>query len=266
VSSHVQACQCFDTISRGRVAFGPPAGALPTGPRPPPASASLQPDTLERLAYVAPVLLFAMVAHEYAHGYAAFRQGDMTAYQLGRLTWNPAKHIDPFMTVILPLVTFLSSGIAFGGAKPVPVQPRNFRHYKRGDIIVSLAGVTTNLAIAVISTALIAIFGLLASAVPAVGAEIAILQRMLQYSVVINLVLTAFNLIPLPPLDGSHVFKYLLPPAWGLQYQRLGAYGLVLLFLLITVGRGLLAAWMTPASLAANALLRLVAPFMVAGG
>jgi Zn-dependent protease len=225
----------------------------------------LQPDTLERLAYIAPVLLFAMVAHEYAHGYAAMRQGDMTAYQLGRLTWNPVKHIDPMMTIVVPLITFLSSGVAFGGAKPVPVQPRNYRHYKRGDIIVSLAGVATNLVIAVLSAALIAVIGLFGAAVPVAVPTIAILQRMLEYSIVINLVLMAFNLIPLPPLDGSHVFKYLLPPAWALQYQRLGAYGFILLFMLITVGRGLLTTWMTPAFVAASTLRGLVAPFIVPG-
>ncbi len=85
---------------------------------------------------IAPVLLFSMVAHEYAHGYAALRNGDATAYQLGRLTWNPAKHIDPFMTIILPLLLFLANAPIFGGAKPVPVNPRNYRNYKKGDIIV----------------------------------------------------------------------------------------------------------------------------------
>jgi Zn-dependent protease len=225
----------------------------------------LSPDFLERLAYIAPVLLFAMVAHEYAHGYAAMKQGDMTAYQLGRLTWNPLKHIDPMMTVIVPLITILSSGVAFGGAKPVPVQPRNYRHYKRGDIIVSLAGVATNLLIAIASALLIALLGALGSAAPALAPTVAILQRMLDISIVINLVLVAFNLIPLPPLDGSHVFKYLLPPAWSLGYQRLGAYGFILLFLLITVGRPLLALWMGPAIRFAGVLRGIVAPFMVPG-
>jgi Zn-dependent protease len=254
---------CFDSIRvvrTFRASLGrPPASPTVSDPH------RLNPDTLERLAYIAPVLLFAMVAHEYAHGYAAMRQGDMTAYQLGRLTWNPAKHIDPFMTVILPLVTFLSSGIAFGGAKPVPVQPRNYRHYRRGDIIVSLAGVATNLVIALVSAVLIAVFGVLADVLPAAVPTIAILQRMLQYSVLINLVLMAFNLLPLPPLDGSHVFKYLLPPAWAIRYQRLGAYGLIILFLLISVGRGVLTAWMTPAFVLANVLRGLVAPFLVPG-
>ncbi|HYU51873.1 MAG TPA: site-2 protease family protein, partial [Gemmatimonadaceae bacterium] len=91
-------------------------------------------DTLDQFQYfilVAPVLLFSMVAHEYAHGYAALKQGDTTAYMLGRLTWNPLPHIDPFLTIIMPLLTFVGSHgtMAFGGAKPVPVVPRNYRNY-----------------------------------------------------------------------------------------------------------------------------------------
>src|SRR4026207_1073574 len=95
-------------------------------------------DTLQNILFVAPVLLFSVIAHEYAHGYAALKQGDTTAYALGRLTWNPIKHIDPFMTILLPLLTWRLTGLIFGGAKPVPVIPRNYRNYKRGDIIVSL--------------------------------------------------------------------------------------------------------------------------------
>src|SRR5256885_9292475 len=91
-----------------------------------------------------------MVAHEYAHGYAALKQGDATAYSLGRLTWNPIPHIDPFMSILLPILTYLAPPhIMFGGAKPVPVIPRNYRNYKRGDIIVSLAGMATNFVIAI---------------------------------------------------------------------------------------------------------------------
>ena len=93
-----------------------------------------------------PVLLFSVIAHEYAHGYAALKQGDDTALMLGRLTWNPIKHIDPFMTMLLPLMLCASSHAPIlGGAKPVPVNPRNYRNFKRGDIIVSLAGVFANL-------------------------------------------------------------------------------------------------------------------------
>ena len=84
-------------------------------------------NNFEQFLVAAPVILFSMVAHEYAHGYAALKQGDATAYQLGRLTWNPVKHIDPFMTILLPAVTFMTGGFIFGGAKPVPVNRRNYR-------------------------------------------------------------------------------------------------------------------------------------------
>src|SRR5947199_981611 len=93
--------------------------------------------TLQTVLFVAPVLLFSMVAHEYAHGYAALRQGDQTALMLGRLTFNPIKHIDPWMTIMLPALLWIGSGgrMMFGGAKPVPVNPRNYRNYRRGDLI-----------------------------------------------------------------------------------------------------------------------------------
>src|SRR5581483_8193639 len=100
---------------------------------------------LQDFLLLVPVLLFSMIAHEYAHGYAALKQGDDTALMLGRLTWNPAKHIDPFLTIILPVMLFIAHAPILGGAKPVPVNPRKYRKFKRGDIIVSLAGVATNL-------------------------------------------------------------------------------------------------------------------------
>src|SRR5438105_9110542 len=109
----------------------------------------------------APVLLFSMVAHEYAHAEAAYRQGDDTAYMLGRLTLNPLKHIDPIMTVVLPVVLWLSlAGFLFGAAKPVPVNPRKYRKFVRGDVIVSLAGIVVNLALFVVFTSLFGAVGL----------------------------------------------------------------------------------------------------------
>ena len=204
-----------------------------------------------------------MVAHEYAHGYAAMKNGDMTAYQLGRLTWNPAKHIDPFMTIILPLLLFLAKAPIFGGAKPVPVNPRNYRNFKKGDIIVSLAGVATNLVIAILCVPLMMLVYAIGSNIPAVAGPASIFQLMLLYGIQINIALAAFNLIPLPPLDGSHVMKYLLPPAWSLGYQRLGRYGLVLLFLLISFGRPLLMIWFGPAFALIGALQRIVYPFVI---
>jgi Zn-dependent protease len=221
-------------------------------------------DKLTEFLLIAPVLLLAMVAHEYAHGYAALKQGDPTAYQLGRLTWNPVKHIDPFMTVLLPIMTYFYGNFLFGGAKPVPVTPRNYRNHKRGDIIVSLAGVATNFMLALASVLLIIVIGLAGRAAPPAAAEpFQTLQQMMWQSVTFNMTLVAFNLLPIPPLDGSHVAKYLLPPAWALQYQRLGAYGIVILLLLLTFGRPLLAVWMAPVSLFAGIAMRVVTPFLV---
>jgi len=173
---------------------------------------------IQGLLLFAPVLLFSVIAHEYAHGYAALKQGDTTAYALGRLTWNPVKHIDPFMTILLPLLLWFGSQgrMMLGGAKPVPVNPRNYRNFKRGDIIVSLAGVFTNLLIAVGCVLLIPLFGLLGSAVEPLRQTFATLQAMMVLGVNLNMVLIAFNLLPIPPLDGSHVVKYLMPPAWAL--------------------------------------------------
>ncbi len=218
---------------------------------------------LQSFILIAPVLLFSMVAHEYAHGYAALRNGDATAFQLGRLTWNPAKHIDPFMTIILPLLLFLANAPIFGGAKPVPVNPRNYRNFKKGDIIVSLAGVTTNLIIAVLCVPVIMLVYLIGNLSPVLTGPASIFQLMLVFGIQLNVILASFNLIPLPPLDGSHVMKYLLPPAWSLSYQRLGRYGLILLFLLISFGRPLLMMWFTPAFALISTLQRSVSSFIL---
>ncbi len=206
-----------------------------------------------------------MVAHEYAHGYAALRQGDPTAYQLGRLTWNPLKHIDPFMTVILPILTFVTAGVMFGGAKPVPVNPRNYRNFKRGDIIVSLAGVVTNLVLAVVAVLAVALIGLAGRGIPALAPSASILQLMLIYGILINLVLAFFNMIPIPPLDGSHVAKYLLPPAWALRYEQFGRYGLIALMLLITLGSGIMRGFFTPIFFLHTVAVRALLPFILPG-
>jgi len=175
----------------------------------------------------APVLLFSVVAHEYAHAEAAYRQGDDTAYMLGRLTLNPLKHIDPVMTIAFPVVLWFASGgtFTFAAAKPVPVTPRKYRHFRKGDIIVSLAGIATNLALFVVAAGLFAVVGLVASALPSLAGPSTILQRMLAYGMWLNLLLAFFNLLPIPPLDGSHVFKYVLPPETALKYRQLYALG-----------------------------------------
>ena len=222
-------------------------------------------DTLQNVLFVAPVLLFSVIAHEYAHGYAALRQGDSTALEMGRLTWNPIKHIDPVLTIMMPLLMGLASGwrVMLGGAKPVPVNPANYRNLKRGDIIVSLAGVATNLVIAVVCTALIALFGLLGRGAPGLHDTVSILQVMMIYGVMINLMLIMFNLLPLPPLDGSHVMKYLMPARLAVYYQQIGRYGFIILIVMLSVGRGFLDMWMKPATIATSMLLASVQSFVL---
>src|SRR2546425_9804694 len=125
----------------------------------------------------APVLLFSMVAHEYAHAEPAYRQGDDTAYMLGRLTLNPLKHIDPIMTVLLPVILWVSNaGFLFGAAKPVPVNPRKYRTVVRGDVIVSLAGLVVNLALFVVFTGLFGAFGLTGPRRPFLARRLRLLQ------------------------------------------------------------------------------------------
>jgi Zn-dependent protease len=186
---------------------------------------------------VLPVLLFSVVAHEVAHAWTAFRQGDPTAYMLGRLTLNPVPHIDPMMSILVPIgLWILSHGTwTFGAAKPVPVNPRNFRNYRRGDIIVSSAGIVTNLLIAVGCTVLFVVVGVLGQALPAAAGFFGLLQRMMFFGIFLNYVLAVFNLVPLPPLDGSHIFYHLLPPALGARYRAIGRYGFVVLLLTFAV-------------------------------
>lgn len=219
-------------------------------------------DKVENFLLIAPVLLFSMVAHEYAHGYAAFKQGDPTAYQLGRLTWNPVKHIDPFMTVLLPLFTFFMWGFAFGGAKPIPTQPRNFRNFKRGDIIVSLAGVTANFLIAIASTLLFIAAGMMGHSNQGAAELLVQVQRMLFYGVFFNLLLFFFNLLPIPPLDGSHVFKYLLPARLAVRYQAVGGLGLILVYLVASMLPGV---FLTPVRALTAFAMGWARPFILAG-
>jgi len=194
------------------------------------------------------VLLFSMVAHEYAHAEAAYRQGDDTAYMLGRLTLNPLKHIDPIMTVLVPVVLWIShAGFLFGAAKPVPVNPRKYRRFVRGDVIVSLAGIVVNLALFVVFTGLFGAAGLAGRGVPSLGGSLAILQEMAYQGMRLNLVLAFFNLIPIPPLDGSHVFYHLLPPGWGLKYRQFYALGMLPLLLILWLAPGAINVFLWPA-------------------
>jgi len=189
-----------------------------------------------------------VVAHEYAHAEAAYRQGDDTAYMLGRLTLNPLKHIDPIMTVLVPVVLWLTNaGFIFGAAKPVPVNPRKYRKFVRGDVIVSLAGIVVNLGLFVVFTGLFGAVGLIGQRVPSLSGSLGILQEMTYQGMRLNLVLAFFNLIPIPPLDGSHVFYHLLPPGWGLKYRQFYTLGMLPLFLILWLAPGVINVFLWPA-------------------
>lgn len=203
------------------------------------------------------------MAHEYAHARTALWQGDDTAYMLGRVTLNPVSHIDPWMTLLLPaLLWFASNGaFTFGGAKPVPVMPRKYRHYVRGDLIVSSAGIVTNLCLAVGCAAVFIGLHLLAGLLPAMGDGLGILQRMLTWGMWLNLLLCFFNLIPIPPLDGSHLVYHLLPPALGARYRQMGQFGYLPLMVVLLFLPPVKAFFLAPAYWGMQQLVNLVAPY-----
>jgi Zn-dependent protease len=172
--------------------------------------------------------VFAICVHESAHAWTANRCGDPTARMLGRISLNPIKHVDPIGTVLVPLIGMLS-GIGFiGWAKPTPVDPHNLRHPVRDDILVSVAGPASNILLGII--AVVGLF--VVSRVPGQGPN-SILQpiTLLCWAFLqVNILLAAFNLIPIPPLDGSHVVRHMLPESGRRVYDMIGYVGILLLF------------------------------------
>jgi len=194
------------------------------------------------------VLVLAFSVHESAHAYVAMRLGDPTAYMLGRVTLNPLKHLDPFGSVLVPLISLVYGGFLIGWAKPCPVTTRNFKHIKRDDILTSMAGPASNLLMAILALALLIVFKHavaggdrtidaamdMARRVPGIdttGMPLFPLALLLYFMVLINLVLFVFNLIPIPPLDGSHVLRQFLPYRVEQLYNQIGVFGLIVIFL-----------------------------------
>ena len=151
-------------------------------------------------------------------------------------------------SVLVPLLLILArSSFLIGWAKPVPVNPRNYRNYRQGDIRVSLAGIAVNLILAVLATLLLIVLIHFARIVPALNPSLSLLAQMARFGILINLVLAFFNLIPIPPLDGSHVLYHLLPPRAGMAYRNLQQYGMLVLMAFIFLARPLFSLLMTPA-------------------
>jgi Zn-dependent protease len=211
------------------------------------------------------MLVFAMVAHEYAHAVVALQQGDDTAYVLGRVTLNPLPHIDPVMSLIFPTLLWFGSGgrFTFGGAKPVPVNSRKFKNFRRGDILVSAAGVTTNFFLAFVWAMVFVLLGLAGRALPGAIGVLETAQRMMVHGIWLNLLLCFFNLIPIPPLDGSHLLYHALPPKAGEWYRGLQRFGYLPIFALMFLFRPLMEVLLTPAFTLMNLLGTLIAPYQV---
>ncbi len=196
------------------------------------------------------ILIYSAILHEIAHGYVADRLGDPTARLLGRLTLNPKPHIDPVMSIIVPLLLLLSgSPVIFGGAKPVPIDPFNLKEGKKDVALVSLAGPLTNIILAVLASLIIKIFfdGTLAlnpaafnvyGFIPTMLIFHNFLQSIFSEIVFLNILLAIFNLMPIPPLDGSKIFALILPEKTAAAYLSIGnlGAGLVLFLLLLPTG------------------------------
>jgi Zn-dependent protease len=175
------------------------------------------------------VLIFSIVVHEVAHAWQARREGDDTAEKLGRITLNPLPHLDLMGSFIVPAILYFSgTSFLFGWAKPVPVNPANYRDYVAGDIRVSMAGIVSNIGLAVLATLLTAVV----VKVQDLSGPLAVYEPMLvalDYAIFINLILAFFNLIPIPPLDGSHVLAHMLPQEMAMRYRHFGQYGILAL-------------------------------------
>lgn len=185
---------------------------------------------IQKIIIYAPPVIFAITVHEAAHGFAARHFGDMTAFNAGRITLNPIKHIDPFGTILLPAMTIFLGGILFGWAKPVPVDFRRLRNPKKDMLWVAAAGPASNFGMAIF-WALVIKF--------TVGASESIaypLAMMAKAGVMINIVLMVLNLLPLPPLDGGRIAVSLLPINLARPFAQIERFGFVILIVLLFTG------------------------------
>jgi len=208
-------------------------------------------DQIFNLAIQIVVFLFAISVHESAHAWTASRYGDPTARMLGRVSLNPIRHIDPVGTVIMPLICYISHIPLIGWAKPTPVNPLNFRkNYVMADIMTSVAGPVSNFIVATLAVLLMAAISWMfpeARNILRYGMEsqssLMPLMILLYSAMQINVLLAVFNLIPIPPLDGSHVIRHMLSESARNVYDRVGWIGLILFFL---VGGSVLHVMMAP--------------------
>jgi len=185
--------------------------------------------------YIIPILIFSVVIHEMAHAWVALKCGDTTAKDLGRITLNPLPHIDLFGSILVPLFSILATGRVFiAWAKPVPIDGRNFKHFKRDDTFVTIAGPISNLVIALFcSIFVIAINYIFKNTNMQEGSYIfeflAYMFKMFYAGIFLNVSLAVFNMIPIPPLDGSHIMANILPDELSIKYRRIGFLGIFII-------------------------------------
>ena len=185
-----------------------------------------------KIAQSAPGFLLAIVAHEWAHGYMAMRFGDNTAKDQGRLTFNPGAHVDMMGTVIFPLIGVISGWAVIGWARPVPVNPTRFKDVRKGIFWVSFAGPLANFILGFISSL---IFAIIATQVSQDFGYFEIILKMLRYSIFINFLLGVFNLIPLPPLDGSRMVSSFLKGETLIKYEQFARYTPMIFLVIISL-------------------------------
>lgn len=189
------------------------------------------------------VLLFSLTVHEAAHAWAADRLGDPTARLLGRLSLNPAVHIDPIGTLLLPVLAFSTGAPIIGWAKPVPVNVSRLPRGRRDFLLVAAAGPASNLVLAVGGAIVLRLIGPFESGVPETG-FVEPVRLMADWTVRLNVLLAVFNMLPIPPLDGGNVLAGLLPERLATVYDRLRSFGFLVLYGLLL--SGLLGAWLGP--------------------
>jgi Zn-dependent protease len=190
------------------------------------------------IATVLGVILISMTLHEAMHAFASYWLGDDTAKLEGRLTLNPIKHIDPFLTILLPLILAISGAPVFGGAKPVPFNPNRVKYDEWGAALVALAGPFTNLLIAFLTFTLYVVV---------LGSPSGLMQQIFATAVAVNLGFFVFNIIPIPPLDGSRVLYALAPDFFRKGMEVVEQYGLIVVFAIVMLASPLIGSYMAAA-------------------